>query len=105
MLYLMDADIVPLGRDYLIRGLHLARGDVLAQPWMFRLPGGIDALESSVRAEPVDTKVSASPKSCFVTATSDGTLCSCSGERIEYASRGYGLLPTETPMVWPPCGA
>jgi hypothetical protein len=104
VLYLTDADIVPLGRDYLTRALRLARGDVLAQPWMFRLLGGIDALESSAVVEPVDIKVSASTESCFVTATSDGTLRASGGEHIEWWSLGHDLLRTETPLVWPPRG-
>lgn len=105
LLYLTDADVVPLGRDYVTRALRLARGDVLTQPWMFRLLGGIDAqrLGSSVRVELVDIRILASPESCFVTAASDGTLRPCSGERIEWTY--HDLTRIDIPMVWPPRGA
>ena len=39
MLYLSDADVAPLGRDYMSRALATADGGGLAQPWMHRLAG------------------------------------------------------------------
>ena len=38
-LYLSDADVRPVGTDYLARALRLAGTGALAQPWMYRLVG------------------------------------------------------------------
>jgi hypothetical protein len=72
---------------------------------MFRLLGGLAALEASTLVEPVDIVVTASLESCFVMTTHDGTLRACDGERMEWEPLGRDALRTHTPMVWPPPGA
>ncbi|WP_078893723.1 glycosyltransferase family 2 protein [Streptomyces sp. CT34] len=100
MLYLSDADIAPLGRDYLRRALRpAAAGRAFAQPWMHRLPG--DLPEPGPHG-PVDQRPDGNDPFCFVTAASDGSLRACDGERFVWEERSYGAQRYPTPMVFPP---
>lgn len=110
VLCLTDADVVPLGRDYLRRCLALAEGAALAQPWMYRLPGGATALaRATAGAEPVDVRVTAPPlETCYVTPSPgppSSALVPYAGERMEWERFGKGALRATTPMVWPPRAA
>ncbi|QHC21009.1 galactosyltransferase-related protein [Streptomyces sp. GS7] len=100
MLYLSDADIAPLGRDYLRRALRpAAAGRAFAQPWMHRLLGG---LPEPGPHGPVDHRPDGRDPFCFVTAGCDGSLRACDGERIVWEERSYGTRRYPTPMVFPP---
>ncbi|WP_432994594.1 galactosyltransferase-related protein [Dactylosporangium sp. CA-233914] len=47
LLYLGDADIAPLGPDYLSRAVAVSAGRVLIQPWMYRLVNPAALLDSA----------------------------------------------------------
>lgn len=101
VLCLTDADVVPLGRDYLRRCLDLAGDGIFAQPWMYRLPGGAKALPGAV--ESVDLRVTAPPsRTCYVTPAPGPELVPHPGERLEWQHLGQDVLRAPTPMVWPP---
>ncbi|WP_058041141.1 galactosyltransferase-related protein [Streptomyces roseifaciens] len=108
LLCLTDADVLPLGRDYLRRCLDLAGDAALAQPWMYRLPGGVEALArtGTVLAEAVGMRVTATVgRSCYVRAAPGPALVPDTGERLEWEVLGVGALQVPTPMVWPPRAA
>lgn len=76
VLYLGDADIAPLGRDFLGRALALADDRAVIQPWMYRLVNASDALA----APPFDPP--AGDRACHVIAGPDGVLTPVGGERF-----------------------
>lgn len=81
-LYLSDADVAPVGTDYLSRALAAADGRVWCQPWMHRLVGCVPDLARARFADdpPAHT-------CCFVTADRDAVLRPMTDERIRWASR------------------
>jgi hypothetical protein len=83
-LSLSDADIVPLGTDFLRRAIALAGADVVPQPWMHRLApiaGQIEQLQS----------LKAPDRSCcFVRAASDGSLHPAGDERFRTKRSSVG---------------
>ncbi|KIZ15314.1 hypothetical protein SNA_27465 [Streptomyces natalensis ATCC 27448] len=99
LLYLTDADVTPLGRDYLGRALTLAAGRALAQPWMHRIPSGA-AGPAAERA--VDCTTAGRGLYCFVTASPDGALHACEGEELIWKRPSRGAVRYETPRVLPP---
>ncbi|MFH8786744.1 glycosyltransferase family 2 protein [Streptomyces roseoverticillatus] len=106
LLCLTDTDVLPLGRDYLRRALRLADGAALAQPWMYRLPGGAPALARTGVPEPVGIRVAApAGRVCYVTGAPGPVLVPHTGERLERDMLGAGSLRMSTPMVWPPPAA
>ena len=76
VLYLGDADIAPLGDDFLDRALPLLDDRAVIQPWMYRLVNAADALD----APPFDPP--AGDRACHVTAGPDGVLTAVGGERF-----------------------
>jgi N-terminal domain of galactosyltransferase len=78
VLYLGDADVVPLGRDFLSRALHLrgagAGAGVVVQPWMYRLVGADDLVGVPQWQQPGRGKV------CHVRGGTDGRLVALPGE-------------------------
>ena len=76
VLYLGDADIAPLGGDFLGRALALLDDRAVIQPWMYRLVNAADALN----AQPFDPP--AGDRACHVTAGPDGVLTAVGGERF-----------------------
>jgi hypothetical protein len=95
LLYFSDADILPLGRDYLRGALNLlAVGrNFVCHPWMYRLvhtPGW-----RSVR-----TWKPLASRSYFVTADPDGTVRPWPGERLVWRDRGL-LNPPADPTELP----
>ncbi|MBB5159525.1 glycosyltransferase family 2 protein [Saccharopolyspora phatthalungensis] len=98
-LYLSDADIAPLGRDYLDRALRLAGSGALAQPWMYRLPGGVQALASHAA---VDARLQGTGSFCFVAMRPDGRLRPIKGERFVWRDPGRDEDPVKRPMVLAP---
>lgn len=76
VLYLGDADIAPLGIDFLHRALALLDERAVIQPWMYRLVNAADALD----APPFDRP--AGGRACHVTAGPDGVLTPVGGEQF-----------------------
>src|SRR6266545_3278735 len=75
VLYLGDADVVPLGRDFLSRALRLCGGSgVVVQPWMYRLVDADDLVGVSEWHQPGRGRV------CHVRGGRDGRLAPVPGE-------------------------
>jgi hypothetical protein len=89
MLYLGDADIVPLGEDFLRRALALAGdGDVVVQPWMYRLV-------NHASFSPMPTwRAPGRARMCLVTGDPDGRLTPVPDERYRWLG---GSLYVEPP--------
>jgi hypothetical protein len=90
VLYLGDADIVPLGRDYLARALTFS-GRVLIQPWMYRLVNPDDLPDGVAPRPPGRGQV------CHVSVDADGQLTAVGPERFTW-------LNPEIMVVEPPPG-
>jgi hypothetical protein len=93
-LYLADADVAPLDRDYLTRALRLAGDGVFVQPAMLRLVGPLP--DRPVAEWRLCDEPSGSERFCFVTADARGTLRRLPGERT--------MWEDGAPMVLPPPG-
>lgn len=76
LLYLTDADVVPLGTDFLTRALRLRGRHVMVQPWMYRLVGPVPATGVAAWRPPAGTRV------CLVTADATGRLLPVPAERF-----------------------
>lgn len=76
VLYLGDADIAPLGSDFLDQALALLDDRAVVQPWMYRLVNAADALD----APPFDPPPG--DRACHVTADPDGALTPLGGEQF-----------------------
>ncbi|MCQ8771148.1 galactosyltransferase-related protein [Streptomyces telluris] len=103
MLYLSDADVAPLGRDYLSRALAAARrhGGAWAQPWMYR----IDASAPHTGAVDLRPRPSRDGRPyCMVTASPGGVLRPLSGEVIVRRSMLHCGAVTEVPVMYPTSG-
>src|ERR1700730_4373924 len=95
MLYLSDADVLPLGRNFLTRAIDVSRGAALSQPWMYRLvdePG----------PNPVDLHAPEPPRCCYVTATEDDRLLPQGGEQLVPELLAIGGVDVDAPTVLPP---
>ncbi|WP_424888908.1 galactosyltransferase-related protein [Streptomyces sp. XH2] len=104
MLYLSDADVAPLGRDYLTRALATARrrGGAWAQPWMYRLDG---AAEHAGHSAVVDLRPAPSRGGrpyCTVTARPGGVLRPLPGEVIVRRSMLHCGMVTDVAVMYPP---
>jgi len=84
LLYLSDADVRPVGTDFLARAVVLAGESVLAQPWQYRLAGPAGPAHGQHWRE------LASQRCCFICGTADGLVTTCPGER--YSWDGDNLL-------------
>ncbi|MFI6982628.1 galactosyltransferase-related protein [Embleya sp. NPDC050154] len=101
VLYLTDADVAPLGRDFVARALELAAGGALAQPWMYRLVGAAE-LPSGWAA--VDMVPVGRDPFCFVREDPDGVLRGFPDERMVWDPPPHGA-PEDVqaiPRVLPP---
>lgn len=78
VLYLGDADVAPLGSDFLGQALTLLDDRAVIQPWMYRLVNAADARA----APPFDRP--AGGRACHVTVGSDGVLTAVGGERFSW---------------------
>lgn len=99
LLHLSDADVVPLGLDFLSRGLALAEGRPVAQPWMHRLsdPAG------ELAGQPVvDYRPAGRDPFCYVTPGPGRSLQARGDEEIAFSTRVYGSATLPTPKVLPP---
>lgn len=101
MLYLTDADVAPLGTDFLRRAVHLARGGALAQPWMYRL------LTSTLLRHATAIRAPAPPgRYCFVTTTGQGRLHPVADDVVTWRKRpGADGTPRHIPYAPVPAGA
>jgi hypothetical protein len=88
LLYLSDADIVPISPRYLAVAGDLLDGGrrVVVQPWLYRLLAGPDWRTVSRWTPPAG-------KACFVTSDADGVLTPVPGERFVRADKGLVRLP------------
>jgi N-terminal domain of galactosyltransferase len=91
LLYLGDADIVPLGTDFLRRALELRGGGVVVQPWMYRLVNAVSPPAGAAWRPPERDGV------CLVTGDSTGRLTPVPGERFR---RQASELMVELPAGW-----
>jgi hypothetical protein len=96
LLYLSDADVAPLGRNYLSRALTAAGGGGWAQPWMHRLVGPVP--EAVVDLTPALAPV----RYCFVIPGDDGILRPYPGEVIVWKRMQHCGFVTEVPTMHPP---
>jgi N-terminal domain of galactosyltransferase len=88
MLYLSDADVIPLGPRYLADAMAMLDGGgrVMVQPWLYRLISGPDWRTVAAWIPPPG-------KACFVTSDRDGVLTPVPGERFVRADKGLVRLP------------
>jgi len=91
VLYLSDADVAPLGADFLGRALGLREDRAVIQPWMYRLVNPADAAKAEVFAPPDGGRA------CHVSTDADGRLTPVGGERFTW-------LGSELMVVDPPSG-
>jgi hypothetical protein len=91
VLYLGDADIVPLGQDFLARALEFRENRVLIQPWMYRLVDPPDAPDRDTWEPPGRGQF------CHVALDPDGRLARVGPERFTW-------LNPEIMVVEPPPG-
>lgn len=96
LLYLGDADIVPLGTDFLGRALRLRGDHVVVQPWMYRLVNAAELTEFPVWQPPDGGRV------CLVTGDASGRLVPVPGER--FRRRQSAMLMVEPPHPRPYAG-
>ncbi|GIJ64296.1 hypothetical protein Vau01_118120 [Virgisporangium aurantiacum] len=88
MLYLGDADIVPVGADFLRRALALcANGDALVQPWMYRLVNHAEIGTAPAWRDPGPVRA------CLVTGDRSGRLTPVPGERFHRIDRSLWAEP------------
>jgi hypothetical protein len=93
LLYLGDADIVPLGRDYVERALAF-RGQVLIQPWMYRLVNPSDLRDGMALQPPGRGQV------CHVSVDGDGRLTPVGPERFTWLNPEIMVVEPPAGFVW-----
>jgi hypothetical protein len=102
VLYLSDADVLPLGADFLTRALALANGQVIGQPWMYRLTGSTHVSQPPHNQSSLRFQSPGPGRYCYVYAGTDGSLHPSGGERFRWRqSTGTGTS-TEILAVFPP---
>ncbi|OLT26841.1 hypothetical protein BJF83_20275 [Nocardiopsis sp. CNR-923] len=99
VLYLSDADVVPIGGDFLARALRVADGRPLCQPWMYRLVEGPNAVAS---LRPGSSGADRDGLFCFATVEAGGFLSPVDGEDMLWQDRERRGRSTRTPSVVPP---
>ena len=82
LLYLSDADVAPVGTDFLSRALRWLRepGDVVLQPWMYRLVNADEVLDVGEFRRPGRGRV------CHVYGDKAGNLTPVGEERFLWAA-------------------
>lgn len=81
VLYLSDADVAPLARDFAEQALKLLKDRAMIQPWMYRLTRGAEVSAGP----PFDLAVSG--RACHVSVDADGRLVPLRGERLIWVTR------------------
>jgi hypothetical protein len=92
LLYLSDADVAPLGADFMGQALELLDDRAVVQPWMYRLVNPEDARPRSPFERP------GPGRACHVSADAQGRLVPLGGERFNWRT-------PEMMEVQPPPGA
>ncbi|WP_203744020.1 galactosyltransferase-related protein [Catellatospora bangladeshensis] len=92
--YLGDADIVPLGTDYLTRALELGRDRVVIQPWLYRLVDRSGTRDDLVLENPRFGRV------CHVDAGPDGRLQPVGPERFLWQGRDCMIVEPPPGVGW-----
>jgi hypothetical protein len=92
LLYLGDADIAPVGDDFLSSALPLLNGGAVIQPWMYRLVNADELRDVSAFRAPGRSRV------CHVHADRDGRLVPVRGERFTWA--GPSLVLVDPPAAY-----
>jgi hypothetical protein len=92
VLYLGDADVAPLGEDFLERALAIREDGAVIQPWMYRLVNSAD-LTDVPRFQPPGRG-----RFCHVSGDRDGRLTPVGGEQFTW-------LGPDMMVVEPPPGA
>jgi N-terminal domain of galactosyltransferase len=95
VLYLGDADIVPLGRDFLDRALDLLGEGPVVQPWMYRLVNPADALAGPPLEPP------ARGRACHLSLGPDGLLTAIGGERFSWLNPELLVVDPPDGVGWP----
>ncbi|WP_170210360.1 glycosyltransferase family 2 protein [Saccharopolyspora antimicrobica] len=95
ILYLSDADVLPLGRDFLTRAMKVADTAAFTQPWMHRLIGDSGP-------NPVDLRAPEPGQCCYVRATKDGRLKPQGDEQLIPQLLAIGGVDIDAPTVIPP---
>jgi hypothetical protein len=90
-LYLSDADVAPLGPDFLARVSRLP--GVFAQPWMYRSADFPDGVPDAVHGYGAF---------CFVRPGDQGRWEHHPGERFVWKRMNHGGVPLDTPTLTPP---
>ncbi|MFC7760431.1 hypothetical protein ACFQY4_22200 [Catellatospora bangladeshensis] len=75
--YLGDADIVPLGTDYLTRALELGRDRVVIQPWLYRLVDRSGTRDDLVLENPVSAASATSTRAPMAACNPSDRSGSC----------------------------
>ncbi|HEY8473297.1 MAG TPA: galactosyltransferase-related protein [Natronosporangium sp.] len=94
-LYLGDADIAPVGDDYLSRAVALASDGVVMQPWLYRLVNAGELLDVDRFESPGRGRI------CHVIGDAAGRLTPIGKERFQWL--GDGMMVVEPPpgYGWP----
>lgn len=95
MLYLSDADVLPLGRDFLTRVLEVADTAAFSQPWMYRV---VDDPGST----PVDLQAPEPASCCYVRTADHGRLQPHGDEQFITQLLAVGGVDIDAPTVVPP---
>lgn len=101
LLYLSDADVAPVGADFLARAVALAGACPLGQPWMYRLLGGPDTV---AMLQPRSRPAAAAGTFCFANVADDGVLHPVPGEHLEWKDRVRHGESVLAPVVAVPAG-
>lgn len=89
LLYLSDADVAPIGTDFLSRSMKLREGNTLVHPWLYRLVNAKDLLDVPMFFSPGRARV------CHVLGDKDGNLTAFGNETFSWI--GPGLLVADPP--------
>jgi len=88
LLYLSDADVAPVGADFLSRSMGLLRepGDVVLQPWMYRMVNADEMFGVGAFKRPGRGRV------CHVRGDREGNLTPVGEERFHWAAAGLMVV-------------
>jgi hypothetical protein len=95
LLYLGDADIAPVGDDYLSRAVRLASDGVVIQPWLYRLVNATELLDVDRFESPGRARI------CHVTGDASGHLTPVGEERFQWLGAGMMVVDPPPGVGWP----
>jgi hypothetical protein len=94
VLYLSDADVVPLGGGFVGQALELMQDQALIQPWMYRLVNPAEA------AAGPPFEVSGRGRACHVSVDAQGRLVPVGSERFTWLSHALMLVEPPPGIGW-----